>query len=84
MTARKMRQELLGIWTQTRKTVLFVTHSIAEAVFLSQQILMVSSKPATVWNRVAIDLPYPRTYGDFAMFEIESRLTREFLAREPE
>jgi len=40
ITARKLRQELLRIWQETRKTILFVTHSISECVFLSQQILM--------------------------------------------
>ncbi len=79
MTARNMRQELLRIWHETGKTVIFVTHSIGEAVFLSQQILMVSSKPARLGKAAGIDLAYPREYGDSAMFEIETRLTREFL-----
>lgn len=82
MTARKMRQELVRIWTETGKTVLFVTHSIGEAVFLSQQILMVGARPATVYRRARIDLAYPREYGNPAMFEIETRLTREFLEME--
>src|SRR5438876_9795489 len=46
ITSRKLRQELLRIWQETRKTILFVTHSISESVFLSQQILIVSAKPA--------------------------------------
>lgn len=79
MTARNMRQELLRIWHETGKTVIFVTHSIGEAVFLSQQILMVSSKPARLGKAARIDLSYPREYGDRAMFEIETSLTREFL-----
>lgn len=78
-TARKMRQELMRMWQETRKTILFVTHSISEAVFLSQQILIVSPKPATVFKTVNIDLPYPRDYGNLQLFEIESRLTRDFL-----
>src|SRR5262249_50220035 len=45
ITGRKLRQELLRIWKDTGKTILFVTHSISEAVFLSQQILIVSAKP---------------------------------------
>jgi ABC-type nitrate/sulfonate/bicarbonate transport system ATPase subunit len=58
---------------------LFVTHSISEAVFLSQQILIVSAKPATIYKRMTIDLPYPREYGDIRLFELETRLTRDFL-----
>jgi len=83
MTARSMREELLLIWQETGKTILFVTHSIGEAVFLSQQILMVGRKPASIQNRATIDLPYPRKYGDLAMFELETRLTQDFLAMHP-
>jgi NitT/TauT family transport system ATP-binding protein len=78
-TARKMRQELMRIWEETRKTIVFVTHSIGEAVFLSQQILIVSPKPATVFKTVTVDAPYPREYGDLQLFEIETSLTRDFL-----
>lgn len=79
-TARKMREELTRIWQETGKTIVFVTHSIGEAVYLSQQILIVSPKPATVFKNVQIDLPYPRDYTDLTLFEIESGLTRDFLA----
>jgi len=79
ITARKLRQELLRIWQQTGKTILFVTHSISESVFLSQQILILSAKPARIFKRVTIDLPYPREYGDVRLFEIEKQLTEDFL-----
>jgi ABC-type nitrate/sulfonate/bicarbonate transport system ATPase subunit len=79
ITARKLRQELIRIWRETGKTVLFVTHSIAESVFLSQQILIVSAKPATIFKQLTIDLPYPREYGDIRLFEIEKQVTRDFL-----
>jgi NitT/TauT family transport system ATP-binding protein len=82
ITARKLRQELIRIWQETGKTILFVTHSISESVFVSQQILIVSAKPATIFKRLVIDLPYPREYGDFRLFEIETNLTRDFLALE--
>jgi ABC-type nitrate/sulfonate/bicarbonate transport system ATPase subunit len=79
ITARKLRQELIRIWQETGKTILFVTHSISEAVFLSQQVLIVTAKPATIFKRVNIDLPYPREYGDLRLFELETSLTRDFL-----
>ncbi len=79
ITARKLRQELIRIWQETGKTILFVTHSISEAVFVSQQILIVSAKPATIFKRITIDLPYPRQYGDIRLFELETQLTRDFL-----
>lgn len=79
ITARKLRQELIRIWQETGKTILFVTHSISEAVFVSQQILIVSAKPATIFKRITIDLPYPRQYGDIRLFELETQLTQDFL-----
>jgi NitT/TauT family transport system ATP-binding protein len=79
MTARHLRQELIRIWQKTGKTILFVTHSISEAVFLSQQILIVSAKPATIFKRITVDLPYPREYGDLRLFEIETKVTKDFL-----
>jgi ABC-type nitrate/sulfonate/bicarbonate transport system ATPase subunit len=79
ITARKLRQELIRIWRETGKTVLFVTHSISEAVFLSQQILIVSAKPARIFKQLTIDRPYPREYGDIRLFEIETQVTRDFL-----
>src|SRR5215467_11937650 len=79
ITARKLRQELLRIWQETGKTILFVTHSISESIFLSQQILIVSPKPARIFKRATIDLPYPREYGDLRLFEIENNVTKDFM-----
>jgi len=56
-----MQTELLRIWEQGRKTVLFVTHQIDEAVFLSDQVLVFARRPGRLQERVAIDLPRPRT-----------------------
>ena len=78
-TARNLRQELTRIWQETGKTVVFVTHSIGEAIFLSQQILIVTPKPATILRSVPIDLIYPRQYEDLRLFELQTDLTRECL-----
>jgi NitT/TauT family transport system ATP-binding protein len=80
ITARKLRQELIRIWEETGKTIVFVTHSIGESVYLSQQILIVSAKPATIFKRVSVDVPYPREYGDLRLFDIEKTLLADFLA----
>lgn len=56
-----MQTELLRIWEQGRKTVLFVTHQIDEAVFLSDEVLVFARRPGRLQERVAIDLPRPRT-----------------------
>jgi NitT/TauT family transport system ATP-binding protein len=78
-TARKMREELVRIWQETRKTVVFVTHSIAEAIFLSEQILIVTPKPATILRCVPVEFPYPRHYEDLRLFELQTQLTKECL-----
>jgi len=56
-----MQTELLRIWEQGRKTVLFVTHQIDEAVFLSDEVLVFARRPGRLQERVPIDLPRPRT-----------------------
>lgn len=62
----KMGAEVLRIWEQTRKTVLFVTHNLTEAVFLSDQVIVLGARPATILDTVTIDLPRPRTYDVMA------------------
>jgi NitT/TauT family transport system ATP-binding protein len=65
-----MQTELLAIWERTRKTVLFVTHSIEEAVYLSDRVIVMTARPGQVKQTLTIALPRPRDY--------EMRLTPEF------
>lgn len=65
-----MQAELLQIWERTRKTVLFVTHSIEEAAYLSDRVIVMTARPGRTKNVVKIHLPRPRDY--------EMRLTPEF------
>lgn len=81
ITRDKMALELLRIWQKAEKTVLFVTHSIDEAVLLSDQVLVLSTRPGTVLERVQIDLSRPRTLEmrDSSRFHELARHLREML-----
>ena len=61
-TRERMNLELLKIWGHTGVTIVFVTHSIAEAVFLSGRIVIMSPRPGRIAKIVANDLPYPRDF----------------------
>jgi NitT/TauT family transport system ATP-binding protein len=65
-----MQSELLQIWERTRKTVLFVTHSIEEAAYLSDRVIVMTARPGRTKETLKIQLPRPRDY--------EMRLTPEF------
>jgi len=56
-----LQEELLSIWEETKKTVLFITHSIDEALLLSDRILLMSSQPGRIVKEIRIDFPRPRT-----------------------
>ena len=81
MTRDRLNLELLRIWEATKATVVFVTHSIAEAVFLSSRIVVMSARPGRVQKLVDVDLTYPRTNDtreDTRFFELATEV-RELL-----
>lgn len=67
-TRNMLQTELLGIWEKTKKTIIFITHSVDEAVYLSDRIIVLSPRPGKVCRTVSIELPRPRdrTNTEFA------------------
>jgi NitT/TauT family transport system ATP-binding protein len=61
-TRMTMGHELLRIWSTTNKTVVFITHSLTEAVYLADEVFVMSPRPGRFLDHIQIDLPRPRTY----------------------
>src|SRR5207249_7231576 len=61
MTREEMSLELLRVWEERRKTILFVTHSIPEAILLADRVVVMTPRPGRIARVLAIDLPRPAT-----------------------
>ena len=76
LTARSMRELLLALWLETRKTVVFVTHNCFEACFVADRILVFSPRPGRVREEIKVELPRPRNYENPRLFEMSVTVTR--------
>jgi len=72
LTRVQLQEELLGTWERERRTVLFVTHDVDEAVYLGDRVVVMAARPGRIHRTVTVDLPFPRTE--------EVRLSPEFAA----
>jgi NitT/TauT family transport system ATP-binding protein len=61
LTREKMNLELLRIWQESKKTIVFVTHGITEAVFLGTRVIVLTARPARMADNFRVELPHPRT-----------------------
>lgn len=78
LTARRLRVDLLRIWRETRKTILFVTHNAYEASYLADRVLVMAQ--GRIRDEIIVDVPRPRDYDDPAVFDVNRDVIRRFLA----
>ena len=87
MTRERMNQEVQRIWDQTGTTIVFVTHSIPEAVFLSSRVVVMSPRPGRITRIIEIDLPRPRnddTRESERYFELVTEVREALRGGEPD
>jgi NitT/TauT family transport system ATP-binding protein len=76
MTRDRLNEELLRLYAEQKWTVLFVTHSVSEAVFLSSRVVILAPHPGRVAHEIPIDLPWPRTAETRESPEFEEQVTQ--------
>ena len=70
-----LEDEVIRLWKATGSTVLFITHNLAEAVYLAERVLILSNKPAKLKAQIQVDLPRPRNVSDPKFIEIRKEIT---------
>jgi NitT/TauT family transport system ATP-binding protein len=82
ITRFKLNNDLLRVWQALRTTVVFVTHSVFESVYLSSRIVVMAARPGRVFTELAIDAPYPRDqkFRTSADYAAQTRRTSDALA----
>jgi len=76
LTRRNLQDELLRLWTELKKTILFVTHSIEEALYLADRTVVMTYRPGTLKRDLAIDLPRPRDVASPAFNALKKELSQ--------
>ncbi|MHB1042260.1 MAG: ABC transporter ATP-binding protein [Eubacteriales bacterium] len=70
-----LEDEVIRIWRELKRTVIFVTHNIEEAVYLAERILILTPKPSTIKTEIKVDLPRPRNFADPEFVAIRNKVT---------
>lgn len=78
ITARELREELLDIWQTEQKTILFVTHNLSEAVFLSDYVYIMATSPGRIHKRKDVNIDRPRRFDDPEISRTETEFYQEF------
>ena len=78
LSARRLRNELLKIWYEKKRTVIFVTHNALEAVFLADRIFLLSDKPCRVFKEIPVRVPRPRGFESPELIKLEKEIISLF------
>jgi len=70
-------EDLQDIWQMTKKTIIFVTHNVSEAVYLGDRVLVFTARPGKIKKEFKINLPRPRDLGDFEVIKISNQIKNE-------
>jgi ABC-type nitrate/sulfonate/bicarbonate transport system ATPase subunit len=74
LTRRFLQHQLLEIWQRNRKTVVFITHSVQEAVYLASRVIVMTARPGQIKLDLTVDLPHPRDFASAEFRELEKRV----------
>jgi len=77
LTRDDMQRLLADVWRETRKTVIYVTHNVSEAVYLADRVIVMTPHPGTVKTEIIIDLPRPRDPLSVEFLDYQKKLLRE-------
>lgn len=82
LTRRSLQDELLKLWQETKKTVVFVTHSMEEAIYLADRIVVMSYRPGTVKKDIMVDIPRPRNPADVEFNNLKREISDLVMAEQ--